>query len=88
MLKHLGLSSLERRRGRYIIMYIWKMITGLAPNFESETSRIVTRYNERRERLCRVPPFNNRAAARVQTLREGSLSVVRPRLFNALPKRR
>jgi hypothetical protein len=85
-LKHLGLYSLERRRERYIILYTWKMITGLAPNFECETSKIVTYYNERRGRLCRIPPFNNRAAARVQTLREGSLSVVGPRLFNALPK--
>ena len=62
------------------------MITGLAPNFESETSRIVRYYNERRRRLCRIPQFNNRAVARVQTLREGPLSVVGPRLFNALPK--
>jgi hypothetical protein len=62
------------------------MITGLAPYFESETSRIVTRYNERRGRLCEVTPFNNRATDRVQTLREGSLSVVGPRLFDKLPK--
>jgi hypothetical protein len=60
-------------------------MNGLAPNFESETSRIVTYYNARRRRLCRIPPFNNRVAARVQNLREGSLSVVGPRLFNVLP---
>jgi hypothetical protein len=84
-LKHLGLYSQERRE-RYIILNTWNMITGLAPNFESQTSRIVTRYNERRGRLCRIPPFNNRAAARVQTLREGSLSVEGPTLFNALLK--
>jgi hypothetical protein len=30
-LKHLGLYSLEKRE-RYIILYTWKMITGLAPN--------------------------------------------------------
>jgi hypothetical protein len=50
-LKHLGLYLLERRRERYIILYIWKMITGLAPNFERETLRIVTRYCKRRRRL-------------------------------------
>jgi hypothetical protein len=61
------------------------MITGLAPNLEGETSRIVTRYDEKRGRLCKIPPFNNRAAARVQSLFEGSLSVVGPRLLNALP---
>jgi hypothetical protein len=30
-LKHLGVYSLERRREWYIILYTWKMITGLAP---------------------------------------------------------
>jgi hypothetical protein len=70
MREHLGLYSPERRRERYIIVYTWKIITGLAPNFESETSKIVTYYNERRGRLCRIPSFNNRAAARAQTIRE------------------
>jgi hypothetical protein len=44
-LKPLGLYSLERRRKRYIIVYTWKMITGLARNFVSEISKIVTYYN-------------------------------------------
>ena len=32
-LKSLGLYSLQRRRERYCIIYIWKIIEGLAPNF-------------------------------------------------------
>jgi hypothetical protein len=47
-LKHLGLYSLERRGEIYIILYTWKIITVGAPNFESETSKIVTNCNERR----------------------------------------
>jgi hypothetical protein len=62
------------------------MITRLASNFECETSKIVTYYNEKTGRLCSIPPFNNRAVARVQNVREGSLSVVGPWLFNAVPK--
>jgi hypothetical protein len=46
----------------------------------------VTYYNGRRGILCRIPTFDNQAAARVQTRRERLLSVVGPRLFNALPK--
>jgi hypothetical protein len=54
-LKHLALYSLEERRERYIIQYTWKVLTGLAPNLESETSRIVTRYRERRGDCARFP---------------------------------
>jgi hypothetical protein len=41
-LRRLGLSSLQRRRERYVILYTWKMITGMVSNFESETFRIET----------------------------------------------
>ena len=34
-LKSLGLYFLLRRRERYCIIYIWKMIEGLAPNFRT-----------------------------------------------------
>jgi hypothetical protein len=47
-LQPLGLYSLQRRRERYVILYIWKMISGMVPNFESETFRIETYHNERR----------------------------------------
>jgi hypothetical protein len=67
-LKKLGLYLLEWRRERYIILYTWKLITGLAPNFESEASRIVPHHNKRMRKLCRIPLFNNQAVARVQTL--------------------
>jgi hypothetical protein len=66
------------------------MITGLAPNFKSEISKIVRSHTlqQKEGRLSRISlfKFNNQAAATVQTLREGSLTVVGPRLFNALPK--
>ena len=85
-LRHLGLYSLQRRRERYVILYTWKILTGMAPNFESETFRIETHHNERRGRLCKIPSLRNRSAVRFQSLREGSLSVAGPRLFNVLPK--
>ena len=58
----------------------------MAPNFESETFRIETHHNERRGRLCKIPSLRNRSAVRFQSLRDGSLSVAGPRLFNVLPK--
>jgi hypothetical protein len=86
MLERLGLYSLQRRRERYVILYTWKMITVLAPNFESETFRIETYHNERRGRLFKIPPLRNTSAVRFQSLwGEASLSVAGPRVFNVLP---
>ena len=65
-LKKLNLYSLERRRERYQIIYIWKMINELVPNIDTDDEiRIIL--SGRRGRICRIPPINNRAAARVQS---------------------
>ena len=45
-LKSLGLYSLQRRRERYCILYIWKIIEGLAPNFSNPITSTVS---ERRD---------------------------------------
>jgi hypothetical protein len=84
-LRYLGLYSLQKRREKYVILYTGKMITRMAPSFVSETFRIETYHNERR-RLCKIHPLRNRSAVRFQSLKEGSLSVAGPRLFNVLPK--
>ena len=83
-LQQLGLYSLERRRERYMIIYVWKIVCGLAPNVDGRDG-ISTHTSERRGRFCVVPPVNGRALQRVQTLRENSLLVRGPRLFNCLP---
>ena len=84
-LKQLKLYSLERRRERYFIIYTWKIINGLAPNIRGRDS-ITTYSSERRGVLCRVPQVNRGALQRHQTLRESSLVVLGPRLFNVLPR--
>ncbi|XP_076038159.1 uncharacterized protein LOC143023512 [Oratosquilla oratoria] len=83
-LRQLNLYSLERRRERYIIIYIWKIINGLVPNLEySEAIR--TTHNARRGVLCAIPPV---AASwkKIQTLKESSIVVYEPKLFNRLPR--
>ena len=45
----LKLYSLQRRRERYCIIYGWKIIEGLVPNFSKS---IVCSYSERRGRSC------------------------------------
>ena len=48
-LKSLGLYSLQRRRERYCIIYIWKIIEGLVPNFSNP---ITGTFSGRRARSC------------------------------------
>lgn len=84
-LEALSLFSLQRRRERYLIIYVWKIIVGLVPNFLDQCLRISTKEHIRLGRLCVVPPFNSRALASVRTMHERSFSVMGPRLFNCLP---
>ena len=51
-LKALNLYSLERRRERYLIIYTFKIVESLTPNFDCDKFRIKVANNERRGRLC------------------------------------
>ena len=83
-LKHLNMYSLERRRERYMIIYTWKILEGLVPNFVSNSSKITCQWSMRRGRLCKIPPLNH--SGRIKTIRDNFLSVKGPRLFNTLPQ--
>jgi hypothetical protein len=85
-LDDLGLYSLERRRDRYTIIYVWKIINDLVPNMEDERVRVIAASRGRLGRMCRIPALNNRALASAQTMKEASFAVRGPRLFNCLPK--
>ena len=54
-LKSLGLYSLQRRRERYCIIYIWKIIESLAPNF---LNPITSTLSGRRGRSCVISHVN------------------------------
>ena len=75
-LKSLGL---QRRRERYCIIYIWKIIEGLAPNFYKS---ITSTFSGRRGRSCVIPHVN---VGRVGTLAYNSFRWGSIRLFNSLP---
>ena len=84
-LKHLRMYSLERRRDRYMVIYVWKVIQGHAPNLLGRDKVVSTNANPRLGRYCLLPPLNKKAPNYVQTLRENSFSVYGPKLFNELP---
>ena len=82
----LSLYSLERRRERYIIMYVWRILEGLTPNFNHpDAGGIRTMYSDRRGRTCHVPAVSQYIPASVQNIRYSCFGVVGPKLFNTLP---
>ena len=72
--------SLQRRRERYCIIYVWKIIEGLVPNFSKP---IVCSYSERRGRSCIISHVN---LGRLGSLAYNSYRWRAIRLFNAMPK--
>ena len=95
-LKELKLYSQERRRERYMIIYIWRILEGQVPNIgspncrghirEKINSRPNCHENDRLGRRCDIPKPLPRTHAHIQNLREASLCVRGARLFNLLPK--
>ena len=85
-LRFLRIYSLERRRDRYTIIYVWKIIQGLAPNLMGRDCIRHINTNSRLGRHCILPGLNRSAPRYVQTFRENSFCVHGPKLFNTLDK--
>lgn len=81
-LKALNLYSLERRRERYDILCIYKILIGNTIN----NIGIHFYIHQRLGRLCQIQPLHPRAPTRIKTIKENSFATRGPRLFNALPK--
>ena len=81
------LLSLQRRRERYRILYIWKIIEHYVPNISCDASGggIKTRQTVRNGRTCILPRLNQNVPAKIRQLREASLPYHGSQLFNALP---
>ena len=77
-LKTLKLYSLERRRERYTVLYMWKIIRGLVPN-----PGITTRWNPRTGMHINLPIVGG--SCHIQKLRRESVLYRGPRLFDSLP---
>jgi len=72
--------SHEGRMERYRIIYTWIILEGIAPNvgIKSYTST-------RQGHLCQVPQIKHCTSGKIRTIREGSLHIKGPQLFNSLP---
>ena len=80
-LKSLRLYSQERRRERYRIIFIWKVLQGYVHGYSFTSLQ-----NPRRGRLVAVANYPSHAPSSVRKAREASLSVQGARLFNIIPR--
>ena len=81
-LKKLKLMSVERRRERYCIIFVYKILHELTPNdleFEFYES---TRHGIR----CKIPPLVKNSSAKAQSLYDESFRVRGAKLFNIIPQ--
>ena len=76
----LELYSLQRRRERYLIIYVWKILGGHVLNL---TDPILSRFSPRRGRYCETSHVNH---GHIGSLRFNSFRLKSCRLFNCLPR--
>ena len=80
-LSHLKIMSLQRRRERYIIPMMWKILNNFVPNCcdikFTETSRHGTQ--------AIIPSLSRSSSLRNQTLYDSSFAVRGPKLWNKVP---
>ena len=79
-LKRLHLYSQERRRERYMVLFLWKISEGLVCGYD-----VTFTESDRRGRIAIPKPFIRTAPANVRRAREASLGVKGCKLFNILP---
>ena len=79
-LTSLNLYSVQRRRERYIIIYVWKMLESKVLNFNPP---IITLWNERRGRMC---VESHVASGHLGSICYNSFRWKAARLFNNMPK--
>ena len=80
-LRALKLMSLQRRRERYIIIQMWKILNDKCPN----DVNVQFMAPSRRGIKSAVPRLNRQSSMKNQTLYDNSFAVMGPRLWNTLP---
>ena len=80
-LKALGIMSLQRRRERYIILQLWKILHRLSPNDLGIQFQPPARLGIK----AIVPPLKKTAAQRHKTMYDDSFAVLGPCLWNTIP---
>ena len=79
-LQKMRLQSVQRRMERYRVIYLWKIIMGIVPNFGIEWT-----VNSSRGRMITIPQCKSSYSSLAKTMREQSITVHRGKIFNLLP---
>ena len=80
-LQEMSLMSLQRRRERYIILQVWKILNGVSPN----DIGMKFRETSRKGTIAAIPPLVKGCSQRNQSLYYGSFAVLGARLWNLVP---
>ena len=80
-LRSLNLMSLQRRRERYMILQIFKILHDICPNYLN--IQLVPPYRLGVKAI--IPNINRAASQRHQTLYDKPFAVLGPRLWNTIP---
>ena len=87
-LKDLKLYSLERRRERYIVLQVWKMLEGKVPNLNdtpSSSLQTQTSFASSCGRTIRIPHLAA-TPTHLQQIKQQTIRCFGAKLFNCLPK--
>ena len=79
-LKEMKLYSVQRRMERYRVIYLWKIMKGLVPNYGIDWDT-----TERRGTNIKIPKTNYKHSALAKKMRNQSLVVHGGKIFNLLP---
>ena len=77
----LDLMSLQRRRERYIIILMFKLLNNMMPN----DLYVKFTHSDRRGIRAIVPPLTKTASAKAQSKYDESFAVLGPKLWNCIP---
>ena len=82
----LKLYSLQRRRERYAVIYVWKVLEGTVPNpSDDEEGGISGQHHPRFGRTC-IRRSLKGCSQRLKTIQAESFTCAGPRLFKCLPR--
>jgi len=79
-LKKMKLYSVQRRMERYRVIYLWKILSGLVPNYGISWTD-----SRMRGRMINIPPCKTNFSSQAKKRRKQSLVVHGGRIFNLLP---
>ena len=80
-LKKLSLMSLQRRRERFIILHMWKILNNQITN-DLQIQFVI---RPRLGKLAKIPPIKKTCSSANRSLYENSFAVLGPKLWNSIP---